>query len=221
MSLKLGTNDISQAAASIKTGANNLDRIYDGTKLVWERGVAFSTTFGSMAGFTTSSTGSGIGTTSGEAYWNGTTDGYGSAEYLTTCNTNNQYVGCVIGSYTNNSRASGLFMHDDGGLGGYYAVGFTTASTQLVYTTGRWQQNSITSYATTSGIASGDMVEMWNIGTTFYVAINTVIKITQTISGAQINNRHYQGFGMYRASFASSQRLADWYGGDAGANGKI
>lgn len=135
--------------------------------------------------------------------------------------TNNQYVACVIGSYTNDSRASGIFMHDDNSLGGYYATGFTTASTRLVYTTGRWQQNSLTTYATTSGVASGDLVEMWNIGTTFYVAINSVVKITQTISGAQITNPHYQGFGMYRSSFFSSQRLADWYGGDAAAYGKI
>lgn len=86
MSLKQGTTNISQAASLIKMGANDLDRIYDGTRLAWERGYQYTSTFASMTGFTTSSTGSGIGTTGDEAYWNGTSDGYGSAEYTTAQN---------------------------------------------------------------------------------------------------------------------------------------
>ena len=112
-------------------------------------------------------------------------------------------------------------MHDDGAYGGYYAVGFTTASTRLVRTTGRWQQNALTLYATAAGISSGDLVEAWNIGETFYVTINGVNVITYTISGALISSRRYQGMGLYRSLFFSSQRITEWRGGDAGAWGKI
>ena len=91
MSLKLGTNDIpSLSPGAIRLGANSLDRVYDGTKLVWERGFNYTDQFNNLTGFTQTSTGSGVGITSGFARWAGGTDGSAILLYNSQALTTNQ-----------------------------------------------------------------------------------------------------------------------------------
>ena len=228
MSIKLGTNDISQVSpGSIRLGASSLDRVYNGTKLVWERGTQTIDTLDSLGSFTQTSTGSGIGASGGEALWDGTTDGTATALYNTSALTNNQYVAGIAGSYMNASRASGLIFHCDASLTSWYGVLFESDRIALVSNTGRWLQNiggsQDVSYAEWSGtVSSGDTLSAWNIGENFYVAQNGTIRISTTISGANIGaTKRRQGIGLYRTSFASSCRISQWWGGDAGAWGKI
>lgn len=219
MPVLLGTTDI-PSAGGIYLGSTPADRVYRGADLVWERGRQLSDPFDALSAFTLATSGSGINVSGGAAQWAGSTDGQGIGNYNTQALTDNQYCAVQYGT-TSSSRSSALIMHNDASNSGYYAVGFTTASVQLVRTSGRWQQNSITSIATSSTVpATGQWVECWNIGERFRVAVNGSIVIDTTISGALISGRRYQGFGLYRTSFASSGTLQAWRGGDAYAWGK-
>lgn len=182
--------------------------------------VQYTDALSSLANFTVTSSGSGITSTSDEARWNGTTDGQAIALYNSLPSTGNQYVACVVGSSLA-VRASSMIFHNDATNSGYYAVEFYNTDIRLIRTSGRWAENTI-SVITASGVtpATGDLIEAWNIGETFYVARNGTLIITQAISGAIISNRPYQGFGMYRGTFVNSGAIADWRGGDAIAWGK-
>lgn len=73
----------------------------------------------------------------------------------------------------------------------------------------------------TGSVSAGDLIEMWNIGERFFIALNGVTRIDHTISGANIGTSQRRvGFGMMRSSFTSSTRLTDWWGGDADVWGK-
>jgi hypothetical protein len=228
MSIKLGNNDISQVSpGSIRLGPSPLDRVYDGTKLVWERGIQTIDTLDSLGSFTQTSSGSGIGITNGEAQWGGSTDGTGTALYNTSALTNNQYVAGIAGSYMHASRASGLIFHCDSSLTTWYGVLFESDRIALLSNTGRWLQNiggaqDINHGQWNGSVSSGDTLSAWNIGENFFVAQNGTIRISVTISGANIGpTKRLQGIGLYRESFASSCRISQWWGGDAGAWGKI
>ncbi len=228
MSIKLGTSDISQITpGAIRLGANSLDRVYSGTSLVWERGQYLNDPLNSVSAFTISSTGSGISAVSGEARWAGTSDGQGTALYNTSALTTNQYVACVVGSAISTTRASGLVFHCDTSLSSWYGLLFEGDRLTLLSNTGRWLQNvggaQDVAYSEWNGsVSSGDLLEMWNVGTTFYVTQNGTNRITYNMSSPMFGaTKNKQGFGIYRTSWASSGYVAEWWGGDAGAWGKI
>lgn len=201
-------------------GTQEMTRRYRGTQKVWQLGAQYTDPLDNLSSFSVTSTGSGIGITGGEAYWNGTTDGQGIALYNQSARTNDQYVAGTIGG-TITSRGSGLIFHCDSGYTGYYGVVFYSNYIGLVRTSGRWTQNSITTLGSaTPSVSSGMLLEAWNIGDAFRVRLNGNIIISTTVSGS-IRGESYrrQGFGMYRSSFTSSTRLADWRGGDAEVRG--
>lgn len=222
MSLKLGLTDIpSLSPGAIRLGSNSLDKIYDGTKLIWERGYQFTDPFNNLTSFTQTKTGDGVGITSGYARWAGTTDGSAILLYNSQALTTNQYIGATLG--TMNSFGSVILFHCDSGFTGYYGVGINNARVALLRSSGRWSQNTATTYAQFDAtISVGNTVEAWNVGDIFYVALNGTIVITYTMASPIIGStRLYQGFGMYRASFNNSTNFDTWSGGDAGAWGKI
>lgn len=181
----------------------------------------FTDTLDNSSAFSVFNSGSGIAFSGGEALWNGTTDGQGIAVYNTQATTNNQYASAVVGSYIAGA-ATGLILHSDVGYSGYYAGAFYNTRVTLMRTSGRWNQNAYTTITDAAAtVSSGSLVEFWNIGETFYLAVNGTIYITYTISNPIIDEYHrYQGFGMFRSSFISSARISEWNGGDAVAWGK-
>lgn len=175
----------------------------------------------SLSAFSIYGSGSGIGSVAGVAQWNGTTDGKGIALYNSPATTNNQYGAAVIDTVTTNG--SGIILHADPTYSNYYGAVFYNSYIKLIQTSGFWTQNSISeisTYATT--INNGDLIEFWNIGNVFKIAVNNTIRINQTITNPVIGigNRNL-GYGMYRISFVNSTSITEWRGGDAGAWGKI
>ncbi|RYX79226.1 hypothetical protein EON76_00700 [bacterium] len=222
MSLKLGTTDIpSLSPGAIRLGANSLDRVYDGTKLIWERGFKYTDPFNNLTSFTQTSTGSGVGVTTGSARWAGGTDGSAILLYNSLALTTNQYIGATMSTMSN--LGSVIIFHCDSGFTGYYGVGVNNSRISLLRTSGRWSQNTATTYAQfDTTISVGTIIEAWNINNIFYVAVNGTVVITYTMSSPIIGpTRLYQGFGMFRATFANSSNMDVWNGGDAGAWGKI
>lgn len=222
MSLKLGSTDIpSLSPGAIRIGANSLDKVYDGTKLVWERGYQYTDPFNNLTSFTQTRTGSGVGITSGSARWAGGTDGSAILLYNSLALTSNQYIKAVTS--TMSALGSVIIFHCDSGFTGYYGVGFNNSRVSLLRTSGRWSQNSATTYAQFDlTISSGSTIEGWNIGDAFYVAVNGTIVITHTMVSPIIGpTMLYQGFGMFRQTFSNSANMDEWAGGDAGAWGKI
>lgn len=181
----------------------------------------FTDPLDSSSNFSIFNSGSGIAISGGEALWNGTTDGQGIAVYNSQATTNNQYASAVVGSYIAGA-AAGLILHSDVGYTGYYAGAFYNTRVTLMRTSGRWNQNAYTTIIDAAAtVSTGSLVEFWNIGETFYMAVNGTVYITYTISNPVIDESHrYQGFGQFRASFISSARIAEWKGGDAVAWGK-
>lgn len=228
MVVRLGTSLITQRTPhTFRIGGSNIDRIYDGTKLVWESGQQLADGLDSLSGFTQTSTGSGVVSTSSEAAWTGGTDGQATLLYNTSAMTNNQYASCVVGSVVTNTRASGLILHCDASLSSWYGLLIEGDRLTILSNTGRWMQNIGGAYDVAYGEWAGtvkylDTVEFWNIGQNFYAAHNGTIRVTATIPSPNIGpSQRRVGFGMYRSSFVSSSRLAHWWGGDAGAWGKI
>ncbi len=182
--------------------------------------VQFTDPLDSAAAFTVAGTGSGI-TFTGEAQWGGTSDGQGVALYDAQATTNNQYAAAIVGS-TIGSRGSGLILHSDSGYTSYYGATFYSSTLKLVQTSGHWTQFTPTELVVLSmTIAIGDLIEFWNIGNTFKIAVNGTVRINHTINNPLIYSTHrYIGFGMYRDNFVSSTRISEWRGGDAIAWGK-
>lgn len=90
-------------------------------------------------------------------------------------------------------------------------------------TSGRWNQSAITTIAEAAATPpTGSLIEFWNNGNIFYVAVNSVVLINYTLASPVFSStRTYQGFGMFCATFANSTPITQWNGGDAGAWGKI
>lgn len=228
MVVRLGTSLITQRTPStFRVGSTAVDRIYQGTTLVWEAGEMLADGLDSLSGFTQTSTGSGVVSTSSEAAWTGGSDGQATLLYNTPAMTNNQYVAGVVGSYTHASRASGLIMHCDSSLNSWYGLLFESDRLAILSNTGRWMQNigggADVNYGQWNGSVNYlDLIEMWNVGKNFYVTQNGTLRISVTIPNPAVGStRRNVGFGMYRTSWSSSSRLAHWWGGDAGAWGKI
>lgn len=222
MALKLGTNNIpSLSPGAIRLGANSLDKVYDGTKLIWERGYAYTDQFDSLNSFTQTKTGSGVGISTGSARWSGSTDGSAILLYNSLALTSNQYVKVTMS--TMSALGSVVLFHCDSGFTGYYGVGINNSRISLLRTSGRWSQNAATTYTQVDmTISVGTVIEAWNIADIFYVAVNGTIIITYTMASPIIGpTRLYQGFGMFRSAFANSANMDVWNGGDAGAWGKI
>ncbi|MBH1980812.1 hypothetical protein I8H83_02830 [Candidatus Saccharibacteria bacterium] len=222
MSLKLGSTDISALSpGAIRLGANSLDRVYDGTQLVWERGFKYTHSFTTLTNFTQTSSGSGVGVASGIARWNGTTDGQAILKYNSQARTTNQYGSVVIANASGN--AVGIILHCDAGNTGYYACAILNSRVSLFRTSGRWNQNAYTTITfTNTTVSANSLVEFWNIQDRFFIAVNGVIQVDFTIPSPVIDSSHlYQGFGMFRATFVNSASISQWNGGDAGAWGKI
>ena len=177
----------------------------------------------SSSAFSVFNSGSGIAFSGGEALWNGTTDGQGIAIYNTPqATTNNQYASATVGSYIAGA-ATGLILHSDVGYTGYYAGAFYNTRVTLMRTSGRWNQNAYTTITDAAATVNvGSLVEFWNIGETFYMAVDGTTYITYSIGNPIIDEYHrYQGFGMFRATFISSARISTWNAGDASAWGKV
>ncbi|AOE43731.1 hypothetical protein SEA_BANTAM_41 [Gordonia phage Bantam] len=201
--------------------------IWDGTKFVrvWppaQQGVAYTDPLDSLAAFTQTSTGSGVVISNGEAAWTGSNNGEATVLYNQAAQTDDQYVRGTVGSNTRNDRASGLIMHCGATLDSWYGVLVESDRLTLVSGYGRWLQDTLPTYGQYTGsVSTGDVIELWNKGTTFYVTQNGTTRLSVPIPGIAFSaDRRRQGFGMYRTAFFSSGRWADWAGGDAKAFGK-
>lgn len=113
-------------------------------------------------------------------------------------------------------------MHCTQNLSGYYAAVFYNNYVKLVRTSSTWSSAAITEIATYAmAISSGDLVEFWNIGSIFKIAVNGTVRISTDTGDPIIGaTTPYQGFGMYRAAFINSTSITEWRGGDAEAWGK-
>lgn len=183
--------------------------------------LTFTDPLDNLVAFSVANSGSGIAVSGGEALWNGTTDGQGIAIYNTQATSNNQYASAVVGSAISGA-ATGLILHSDVGYTGYYAGAFYNTRVTLMRTSGRWNQNAYTTIIDAAvTVDPGSLVEFWNIGETFYMAVNGTTYITHVIANPVIDEHHrYQGFGMFRQTFISSARISEWRGGDAITWGK-
>lgn len=181
----------------------------------------FTDTLDSLSGFTASSSGSGVTINAGVLEWTGTTDGQAILKYNTNARTTNQYGAAITSSMTGNG--SGIILHCDSGNTGYYGAVFYNTYIKLIRTSGRWTQNTITQIATYNmTITSGDLIEFWNIGNVFNIAVNGTTYISQTISNPVVGPLNmFQGMGLYHVSFTNSTSIAEWRGGDASAWGKL
>lgn len=181
----------------------------------------FNDTLDSLSNFTATSSGSGVNISSSILQWAGTTDGQAIIKYNSQPRTTNQYGAAITSTMTGNG--SGIILHCDSSNTGYYGAVFYNSTIKLVRTSGRWTQNTITQLATYSiTINSGDLIEFWNIGNVFNIAVNGTTYISQSISSPVIGPLNmFQGIGLYRLSFTNSTSITEWRGGDAGAYGKL
>lgn len=207
-----------EAISGVYAGDIPADALYLGDTLLWQRinGITIADDLSSTAQWITAATsGSGISFSGGEAGWSGNTDGQAVLLNRTSANTDDQYVSAVI-SGSMASRGTGIIFHADDALSGYYAAVFYSGNIKLVRTSGRFTQNTVTEIAAvTPSVSSGQLVEAWNIGDRFKVRHNGNVVIDTVIAGSVRGaGRRRQGFGMYRSSFQSGQKITQWEGGD-------
>lgn len=184
-------------------------------------GVALSDELDNLGAFTVTSSGSGINISGGQAQWAGTTDGKGTALYNTSPMTTNRYASIEVGSPVSSSRYSGVILCTDASRSRMYGVSFSNSTVWFKDVTGSgdWFGTATDLTSASASISAGTLIEVWNIGTLGYVAVNGAT----VISGLALNSTklaagyNRQGFGIYRSGYANSSPIRRWCGGDAAA----
>lgn len=211
--------------AGMHLGNTPLTGVYRGAERIWSRGVTFTDELDSLSAFTVTQTGGGLVVSSGQVQWNGSTNGYGNALFNGgSPASTDRYAAITPGTgLTSNTRYSGVILCTDADRTQGYGLSFRRTSVHFKDFQGNWFEGPSTDLASaTVDIGTDTLVEVWNIGTLGYAAVNgvTVINGVQ-LSAAKLSASYdKQGFGLYRDAFASSTSIASWRGGDASEWGK-